>query len=75
MTDPPLQLVHLYATEMTMTLIAEQPDRWDYIKYTCCGKNVEETTVWRVVHSFTLCEVTCEDCLSGYALSKLADLP
>jgi hypothetical protein len=74
MTDPPLQLVHLHTTKMTMTLTGLEPERWDHVQYTCCGKNVTDSTVFHVVH-WGFGNVTCEECLSGYALEKLAELP
>lgn len=74
MTDPPLQLTHLHTTRMTMTLVSDNPERWDHTQYTCCGKNVRDSTVFRVVHH-PLSSVTCEECLSGYALEKLAEVP
>jgi len=75
MTDPPLQLIHLHTTKMTMTLTSDKPERWDRVQYTCCGLSVMDPTVWNVIHSHLLNKVTCEECLSVYALEKLAEVP
>lgn len=69
-----IQVVHLVSKFMQGET-SRPPNRRGIIFWskTCCGKSVNDITIFRQTHCIEL--TTCEECRRGYGIELLAELP